>query len=241
MSEWKARRFWKQAQAVEAESGGGWAVALDGRRIKTPAKTALVMPSRAMAEAVAAEWDAQGEQIDPRSMPVTRAANSALDKVSVQFDEVAGLIADYADSDLLCYRADGPEALTLRQAEAWDPLLDWADTTFGVRLQPVTGVMHRPQQVSSVSALRAVVFAHDPFSLTALSDLVALSGSLVIGLASTRNYTDPGSLYDLSRLDELWQEEQWGRDEEAHATAVKKRAEFVAAKEFFDLAGAGKQ
>jgi len=129
MSIWVPKRFWKEA-TVEREAQG-FGVRLDGRGVKTPAKTALILPSRALAEAVAAEWDAQEEKIDPTTMPVTRAANAALDKVRAQFDEVAGLIAAYGETDLLCYRADAPQELADRQAEAWDPLLDWAEAALG--------------------------------------------------------------------------------------------------------------
>lgn len=236
MSEWKAKRFWKEAQVVEAE--GGFAVELDGRPVRTPLKSAMTLPSRAMAEAVAAEWDAQEGEIRPVSMPVTRAANAAIDKVTRQHREVAEMLAAYGDSDLLCYRADSPQELVERQAEAWDPLLDWADATFGARLIPVEGVMHAPQNPRALERLAAPVHAMDAFRLTAFHDLVGISGSLVIGLAAIHEVKDIGTLWRLSRIDETWQEEQWGIDEDARAQAAMKESDFYAAKRFHDLAHA---
>ncbi|MDM8164727.1 ATP12 family protein [Roseovarius sp.] len=236
MSEWKAKRFWKEAQVVEA--GEGFAVELDGRPVRTPLKSAMTLPSRAMAEAVAEEWDAQEGEIRPLSMPVTRAANAAIDKVTVQREEVAEMLAAYGDSDLLCYRADSPQELVARQAEAWDPLLDWADATFGARLIPVQGVMHAPQNPKALDKLAQPVHAMEPFRLTAFHDLVGISGSLVIGLAAIGEVRDIGELWRLSRIDEAWQEEQWGIDEEARAQAAVKESDFYAAKQFHDLAQA---
>jgi len=234
MSEWKAKRFWKEAQVVEVE--GGYTVELDGRPVRTPLKSAMTLPSRAMAEAVAAEWDAQEGEIRPLTMPVTRAANAAIDKVTVQREEVAEMLAAYGDSDLLCYRADGPQELVARQAEAWDPLLDWADATFGARLIPVEGVMHAPQNPKALERLAEPVRAMEPFRLTAFHDLVGISGSLVLGLAAIHEVREIGELWRLSRIDETWQEEQWGIDEEARAQAAVKESDFHAAKRFHDLA-----
>lgn len=234
MSEWKARRFWNEARVTQAD--GGFSVALDGRPVKTPAKAPLVVPTAQMAEAVAAEWDAQQDEIQPATMPVTRAANAAIDKVAAQHAEVAAMIAAYGDSDLLCYRADSPQELAARQAAAWDPFLDWADRTFGARLIPVVGVMHAPQAPEALRRLGEPVHAMDPFSLTAFHDLVSLSGSLVLGLAAVHEAEDIGALWRLSRIDETWQEEQWGVDEEARAQAEVKESEFHAAKRFHDLA-----
>ncbi|HKL45932.1 MAG TPA: ATP12 family protein [Roseovarius sp.] len=234
MSEWKARRFWKAAEAVP--EGGGFTVRLDGRPVKTPAKAALVVPSHAMAQAIAAEWDAQGEQIDPRAMPVTRAANAAIDKVAQQHPEVAQMIADYGDSDLLCYRAESPVELVERQRQEWDPLLDWAADALGARLRPVTGVMHAPQDGAALATLSRQVHAMDAFTLTAFHDLVSLSGSLVIGFAALHESRDIAALWQASRVDETWQEELWGPDEEAREHAARKESDFHAAKRFHDLA-----
>ena len=139
MTEWKLKRFWTEASVSEAEEG--YAVLLDGRGVKTPAKTSLVVPTVELARAIAEEWDAQEGTIDPTTMPFTRSANAAIDKVTHQFDEVVNLLAEYGETDLLCYRADAPIELTQRQAEAWDPLLGWAKDTFGADLSPAKGVM----------------------------------------------------------------------------------------------------
>jgi len=234
MSEWKARRFWKTASLTE--TGAGFGVALDARPLRTPAGARLIVPTRAMAAAIAAEWQAQDSEVKPASMPVTRAANAAIDKVSAQFDEVAGMIAAYADSDLLCYRAGSPQELVARQAAAWDPLLDWAAQRFGARLMTVSGVMHRPQDARALGRLADQVHAMGPFELTAFHDLVGLSGSLVLGLAAIHEVAPIGEIWRLSRIDETWQEEQWGIDEEARTLAGRKESEFRAAKRFHDLA-----
>ncbi|MFP4275429.1 MAG: ATP12 family chaperone protein [Paracoccaceae bacterium] len=225
MSEWKARRFWTRAE-VEPQ-GHGFRVTLDGRHLRTPAKAELHLPTRALAEAVAAEWEAQGEVIDPQSMPVTRTANSAIDKVMPQRAAVADMLAEYGGTDLLCYRAEAPEELTLRQAQSWDPLLDWAARALGAPLTAGVGVMHVTQPEASLAALSGRVHRFGAFELAALHDLVALSGSLVIGLAVTEGHDTPERLWEVSRIDETWQEEQWGYDDEARAGAQRRRADFL--------------
>jgi len=234
MSEWKRKRFWDEASVTEQD--GGFAVLLDGRGLKTPAKAALILPTPQMAEAVAAEWAAQEGEIDPGSMPFTRSANAAIDKVRPQQAEVADMLADYGDSDLLCYRADAPQHLVDRQAEHWDPALEWAEAALGVRLEPRVGIMHQPQEPQGQARLRAQVHALDPFQLAAFHDLVSLTGSLILGFAAAQNWRDADAIWQMSRLDELWQEEQWGQDEEAQAAAELKRGAFLHAKNFFDFA-----
>ena len=234
MSEWRPKRFWEAAHVTEAD--GMFEVLLDARPVRTPAKAALKVPTRAMAEAVAVEWDAQVEKVDPGTMPVTRSVNAAIDKLSVQHREVADMVAGYGDTDLLCYRADSPQELVDRQAALWDPLLDWADSDLGARLRPVTGVMHRPQDATALDTLRELVHGFDDFELTALHDLVGLSGSLVLGLAAVRGAQDSETLWTLSRLDEAWQAELWGVDEEAEEMAATKREAFLHALRFFHLA-----
>lgn len=225
MTGWAPRRFWTEAQAEATE--GGYGVALDGRRLRTPAKAILIVPTRPVAEAIAAEWDAQKQVVDPQTMPFTRSANSAIDKVTPQFGEIADLVAAYADSDLTCYRADSPQGLVTRQAAAWDPLLDWAAETYGACLEPRTGIVYRPQPAASLLALGTAVRGLSAFELTALHDLVAISGSLVIGLAALAQYDSPATLWALSRIDEDWQAELWGRDEQAAAAADNARAAFL--------------
>ena len=237
MSDWKAKRFWKEAAVVETD--GGHTVELDGRPVKTPAKRALVLPSAAMAAAVAAEWQAQEGEIKPHLMPVTKTANSAIDKVSVQHDEVAELLADYGDSDLLCYRADSPEELVARQSQHWDPMLEWAANTLGARLAPRTGIMHAPQDPTVLAILREKTFALDNFELAAFHDLVSLSGSLILGFAATGGTYDAEDLWNISRLDEIWQAEQWGMDDAAETLAEIKKASFLHAARMFSLCQPG--
>jgi len=231
MSGWARKRFWKNAEVVAV--GGGFTVHLDGRTIKTPAKALLEVPTRALADLIAAEWQAQGERIAPETMPATRAANAAIDKVRGQFAEVAALVAAYGETDLLCYRAEGPAGLRARQDAAWDPLLNWSADRFGLRWVVVTGVMPQPQPPETLAVLDAHVARLSPFALTAFHDLVAMSGSLVIGLAVTEGRDTPEALWQLSRIDEDWQIEQWGGDDEARALAALRRQSFLDAAVFF--------
>lgn len=234
MSEWATKRFWTQTAVVETPDG--FEVTLDGRRVKTPAKAALTLPTAAMAAMVADEWQAQGKKIDPNTMPVTRSANAAIDKVRVQHGEVAEMVAGYGDSDLLCYRAKTPVELVQRQIEGWDPLLVWAADALSVRLSAVAGVMHVPQDPAALELLSSRVRELNEFQLAAFHDLVALSGSLVIGFAVIRDHLSPEILWQRSRIDEQWQEDQWGVDDDnAQLVDIKKQA-FFHADRFFRLA-----
>lgn len=234
MSGWKAKRFWKEAQVVQA--GDGWSVTLDGRPVKTPAKAGFVVPTRAMAEAAAQEWQAQSGEIRPETMPITRAANSAIDKVAAQFAEVAAIVAAYGETDLLCYRATGPEALCQRQAQAWDPLLEWAARQYDAPLRVASGVLPVAQDAACLSRLTEAVTACSTYELVALHDLVAISGSLVLGLAVCNGRLSPDEAWAISRIDEHWQVEQWGEDEEATKFETIKRADFDQAARFFKMA-----
>lgn len=233
MSEWAPKRFWKTVDIVEMP--GGYGVVLDARPVRTPAKAALHVPSPALVREVAAEFDAQQDRIDPRTMPFTRMANAAIDKVSIQQAEVADMLAEYADSDLLCYRAEAPDELIARQSAAWDPLLDWAAEALNARLHPRVGVIHQPQDPGALAELRNRVHALTAFELSAFHDLVSISGSLVIGFAAREKAWAAPDLWAMSRVDELWQEEQWGRDEEAHEMAEYKKAAFLHADRFMRL------
>ncbi len=213
MSEWKARRFWKEAGIEPAQ--GGWRVVLDGKPVMTPGKHPLILPTESLAQAVADEWDAQQDVIDPLSMPLTRAANSAIEKVAPQFDEVADMLGSYGGTDLLSYRAAEPDRLHDRQRAAWDPLLDWAADQHGARLRTTRGLMPIAQDADALAKLRARIGALDPFRLTALHDLVTLPGSLVLGLAVLDGRLTAAEAHALARIDEEFQADQWGRDEEA--------------------------
>lgn len=233
MSEWAAKRFWTDSAVVAMQNGFG--VELDGRGVKTPAKAELILPTRAMADAVALEWDAQDGRIDPMSMPVTRSANAAIDKVRVQHAEVADMLAAYGDTDLVCYRAAHPQGLAEWQVQAWDPVLDWAADTLNARLTALQGVVHSPQPDQALTSLSDRVHALDAFQLAAFHDLVSISGSLLLGFAAAMDWRDAEEIWHLSRIDERWQEEQWGRDDEATVHAEIKRNAFLHAKRFFDL------
>lgn len=236
MSAWKAKRFWKQAVAIPCD--GGFTVTLDEKPVRTPAKRPLVLPSRAMAQAIAAEWDAQQGQVRPDTMPMTRYANSAQEKVAPQMAQVADYLARYAETDLLCYRATGPDGLIARQAAAWDPLLDWAATTLGARLVAVQGVMPVPQPPESLTRLRAALQGHTPFQLAAFHDLVGLGGSFVLALALVAGRVGADEAFDLTRIDENWQAELWGQDEEAAAHQANRHRAFADAFAFWRLAAA---
>lgn len=232
MSEWRARRFWTRSEVVAV--GGGFTVHLDGRDVRTPLETLLAMPSRALAQGVAGEWAAQGDVVDPLSMPLTRAVNATLDKVIPQRAEVAATLSDYGGSDLLCYRAASPADLVARQDAAWDPMLDWAEAALGARLVTTVGVIPVAQPDGAVAALRSRVDARSPWELTALSEFVTLSGSLVLGLAVLQGRA-PDAVWTLSRVDETWQAETWGADEEEAARVALRRAAFVQAHRYLGL------
>ncbi|WP_439109666.1 ATP12 family chaperone protein [Lentibacter sp.] len=231
MSEWKLKRFWSDV-ATQPEADG-FAVALDGRIVKTPAKATLVLPNETLAAHVADEWRAVEVEIKPEAMPFTRSANAALDKVAVQHEEVAGLIAAYAETDLLCYRADSPVELQKRQAEAWDAPLAWVRDTHGLHLEVATGVMPVSQSEASLQKAQALSMGMSAFALTAFHDLVSLSGSFVLGLMAAQNCDTPENLWNISRIDENWQQELWGVDDEAAEMAALKKAQFEHAYAFY--------
>lgn len=233
MSEWAAKRFWKTTQVVACADG--FTVELDGRSVKTPAKLLLVVPSKVMAQAIATEWDAQVEKIDPMTMPVTRGANAALDKVTIQKAEVVEMLAAYGDSDLLCYRAAGPDELVELQRKAWDPLLDWAATELRAPLISAEGVMHVPQDPAVLQRLTQEVDQLSVFALAGFHDLVSLSGSLILALAVIRGRLSAEDAWDLSRVDEAYQISQWGADDEATEMAEIKRAAFCHAEQFYKM------
>ncbi len=224
---WAARRFWTRAEA--RETGDGWQVYLDERALRTPGKHVLVLPTRALAEGIAAEWNAQGAFIRPETMPLTRAANSAIERVAPQHAEVAAMLADYATTDLLSHRAGHPPALAEAQAAEWQPLLDWLADRYGARLAVTAGIMPVAQDPQALARLAAVVAEFGPFGLTALHDLVTLPGSLALGLAVAEGRITAAEAHRLSRLDEAHQAATWGRDEEAEEAAAARLAALLAA------------
>ena len=230
---WAARRFWTETGVEPVD--GGFAVRLDRRAVKTPAKAPLIVPTRAMALQIAAEWDAQQGTVDPRAMPWTRAANAAIDKVAPQFGEVAGLLAAYGGADLLCYRADAPAGLVQRQRDGWDPLLAWAAAALNAPLHTTVGVMPIAQPAASLERLAHRLAPMTPFQLTGFHDLVAISGSLVLALAVAEERLGADDAWLLSRIDEHWQASIWGRDAEAGEREGQRHQSFLLAERFYRL------
>ncbi|MFZ3583009.1 ATP12 family chaperone protein [Loktanella sp. DJP18] len=225
MTDWAPKRFWTQAEAVQRETR--FSVELDGRPVKTPYKQPLILPTLAMAEAIALEWQAQSDLIDPTTMPATRAANSAIDKVAPQHAEVVDILAAYGENDLLCYRAAQPQALIDQQAAAWDPWLAWAAQALEAPLHVTTGVMPIDQPAQSIARMHARVARFDNFALTGFHDLVQLSGSLVLAFAVAAGKLTAHAAWPISRVDENFQISQWGDDEEAAEVAGIKRQAFI--------------
>jgi len=220
------RRFYRQAGVEETE--GGFRIMLDGRPVRTPARGFLVAPSRALAQALAAEWDAQGEIIDPATMPLTRLANSIIDGVIAAPAPVAADIAKYLGSDLLFYRAEGPPRLVERQERLWDPVLAWARDALGARFVLAQGVVHATQPEGAIAAARAAI-PHDPWRVGALHAITTLTGSALLALALGRRHITTEEAWDAAYVDEDWNMEQWGRDDIALARRAARRAEMDAA------------
>lgn len=237
MTEWKARRFWKAAATRPVDDG--WEIALDDRPLRTPGKKPLILPTRDLALAVAQEWDAQDDIIRPDTMPLTRAANSAVEKVAPQFQGVATMLAEYGGTDLLCYRATEPQPLIRLQAEAWDPLIDWAATCHDAPLQVTHGVIPIDQPAESLMRLHGQVAGLDLYGLTALHDLVTIPGSLVLGLAVVQGRLDATESFRLSRVDEEFQIANWGEDEDAQQAAAARLLAMKQAERLWHLSRRG--
>jgi chaperone required for assembly of F1-ATPase len=224
------RRFYTDV-AVTQELG----ITLDGRPVRTPARAALILPNAALAEAIAVEWADQGEQIDPRSMPITGLANAAIDRVAPDPVGFTDPLCAYAETELLCYRATDPPELVQRQAAIWGPLLDWAQGRYDVRFVTVEGIMHQPQPPATLAHMRGVVEACDAFTLAALNPLITISGSLVIALAVMEQHIEANAAFDAAHLDALWQEELWGVDDLAISLRDAHRRDFLAADRFLGI------
>ena len=224
------KRFWKEAAVVEA--GDGFGVVLDGRPLKSPARVSMTVPTRALADAICAEWAAVGETVDPRVMPLTGLANAATDR---SIDHLIAGITRYAASDQFCYRAEGPTPLVERQEEAWDALLQWARRRYDVDFATCTGIIHVAQPPGTIAKLSHEVAVLDRFRLAALSPIVTIGGSLIAGLAVLERAIPPESAWEAVCLDERWQLEQWGSDSEAEAALDSKRNDFLAAARFLEL------
>jgi len=226
-------RFYKDVST--AAEGDGYAVLLDGKPVKTPGRAAFVLPTSAFAEAVADEWRAQREQIDPVSMPLTGLVHAALDLVPHHRGKVIGHVQGFGRSDLLCYRAEAPSELALRQARLWDPWLVWVAEAHGVRLQTGTGVAFIEQPVDSGLALEKLVCALDDFQLAALDRAASLTGSIVLGLAMLDGRLRATDAFAAAHVDEEYQAETWGRDAASEARKAHLLAELAAAERVLHL------
>jgi chaperone required for assembly of F1-ATPase len=235
----KRRRFYADAASGPLEDGGH-GVFLDGRLVRTPSQGPLRVPTAPLAEAIAGEWQAQGEALDPQTMPLTQLANTALERVAgtARADLLAELIR-YVDADVLCYHADRPADLAARQARDWQPVLDWAGETLSVPLVVTRGVMPLRQPPQTADALRAALAALDDWALTAAQCVAGAAGSLVLALALTHGRLDGAAVFDLSRLDESFQMEQWGADREALAVREAVRRDILAAETLWRLTRPG--
>lgn len=234
-SEERLKRFWKEASVAQDE--GGWVVLLDGRAPKTPGHERFLLPTEAAARMVAEEWGAQGEFIEPGTMPATRIAATAIDRVSQTREPVADEIAAYVGSDLLCYLAEHPTPLVEDQARSWTPWRDWAATDLGVEVHPTQGIIHVAQPPESLARVRALALELDDFALTGLAMAVPLLGSAILGLAVYRRALGGEEAFELSRIDEAFQERQWGVDEEARERTAGRRAEAVLIDRWFRALG----
>jgi chaperone required for assembly of F1-ATPase len=221
------KRFYKDV--ATKDEGAGAALLLDGKPVRTPGKAALRLPTRALAEAIAEEWRAQGERIDPLTMPLTRLVNSAIDGAVGREQAVIDDIMAHAGSDLVCYRAGGPDGLVKAQQTHWDPVLAWTKTALGAPLFLAEGVAHVAQPEASLARLRKVLLGHDAFSLAALHVMTGLTGSALLALAVAHGQLTPEAAWDAAHVDEDWQISKWGEDAEAAERRKNRWRDFAAA------------
>ncbi len=224
------KRFYARATATD-----DGAILLDGKPVRTPGRNALALPTPALADAVADEWNAQGGKVDPRSMPLTGLANAAIDRIAPACEMFADGLAAYGESDLLCYRAAQPEALVARETAAWDPILAWARQRYDVDFAVTAGIVHAAQPPQTLRRLGDAVRAHGAFALAGLSPLVTVGGSLLVALALAEDAIDLEAAWQAATLDEQWQIEKWGDDVEAVKALESRRADFEAGYRFLKL------
>lgn len=227
------KRFYKAVDLVPAEDG--WELELDGKPVKIPSKQHLKMLSQPLAKAVAAEWEAQEEYVNPLTMPLTRLANTALNRVEPDRERIIEEVVSFTNSDLLCYRAEQPVELITRQTERWDPILDWFAEKYCARLEIVAGVMHREQSSDALGSVRNALKKLDSFNITGLHNVMALTGSAVLGFAAVRQYLPCEELWLISHIDEDWQIELWGPDEEEAKRRKLRFEEFSKTLEYLAL------
>jgi chaperone required for assembly of F1-ATPase len=227
------KRFYENV----AVKGGdeGFALLLDGKPVQTPGKAKLVLPTLGLAEAVAEEWRTQGERIDPASMPLTKLANSAIDGVPGREPAVIDDILAHAGSDLLCYRAEGPQGLIEAQSAQWDPVLAWAESALDAPLRLAQGIVHVPQPQASLDRIKSHLIGRDPFSLAALHVMTALTGSALLAFAVVLEGATAEDAWAAAHVDEDWQIRQWGEDAEAAARRASRERDFAAAARLLSL------
>lgn len=223
------KRFWKDVTVVDGE------IRLDDKPVRTPGRVPLVLPTPALAEAVADEWRAVGEDIDPRAMPLTGLSNAAIDRIAPDPAAFAAGLAKYGESDLLCYRAADPPELAARQAAAWNPPLDWAEGHYGVDFEIAQGIVHAAQPPATIARLGEAVAGFGPFQLAGLSPVITVTGSLVLGLALAERAMDADAVWAAAQVDEAWQEEHWGVDPLAVAARDAHRRDFDAGARMLEL------
>lgn len=228
------RRVYRTVAVVPRPCGYG--IALDDRAVSTPAGRPLILPSRALADAIGAEWQAQAEKVVPATMPMQQLANGVIDRIAPESARIVDQLAAYAETDLLCHWAEGPEELVQRQRRSWQPLLDWSATDLDAPLRPVAGIIAQRQPDTALAALRTVVASLDPFALGALNVLTTLTGSLLIGLAVVRNRLAVEEAWQAAQVDEAYQVEKWGEDDEAAARRTAIKGDLAAAARFLQLA-----
>jgi chaperone required for assembly of F1-ATPase len=230
------KRFYKAASASASPGvDGGYTVLLDSKAVKTPRRALLSLPNLPLAEAVAEEWRGQGEELDTQTMPLTRLAFAAIDVATPERESVGKQVLEYAKHDLLCYRAEEPPELVIRQAHAWDPLLDWAAETYGARLKVGSGITHVPQPHAAILELELAVARFDAFALAALHTATTITGSLILALALAEEEVNAEEAFTAATLDETFQAERWGRDAEAEQRRSRLHGELGAAERFLRL------
>ncbi|OWK32827.1 ATP12 family chaperone protein [Sphingomonas mucosissima] len=224
------KRFWADV-AIDTDG----VIRLDGRPVRTPGRAPLALPTPALADAIADEWRAVGDTIDPRAMPLTGLANAAIDRVAPDPQAFAAGLAAYAESDLLCYRAEAPAELVTREEAAWDPLLAWARKRYDIHFETISGVMHQPQPAATIARLADAVASRPPFELVALQPIVTIAGTLVGALALAEKAISADDLWSAAIVDETWQAELWGEDPEAAKARAARRQDFDSAVRFLSL------
>lgn len=229
------KRFYTEVAIARRE--GGWQVTLDGRGVRTGKGAAQIVPSEALAEALAQEWADQGETLDPALLPMRDQTDHAIDLVIPAPQETIARLVHFAETDTLCYRADPEDALFVRQTAEWEPILAAIERREGVRFTRISGIVHRPQPAATLAALRARIAAMDGFTLAGLFTMASLAASCCIALAALEDDADAEALWRAACLEEEWQAKLWGRDAEAEACRARRQAEFLAAWRWTRLAG----